>query len=237
MAASGEVAFIFVYVAKRPRTKAELEALPAVRKELERLVQHSRSTGSRIRQTHVATTTYRRRRFVDTREFQEAVASAINHGATLILGDLAGLMSQVPASELDAVMARLDRLECDVFDATSGITWRSFSVGQRLAIIGAVAAKAKTARAISRGRQTGSGANATVDRTSNQQAGAKANQVRAVRDAERLRPIVDELRAEQPDGMVPPSVLARRLNDLGIPTPRAGEWSINTAKRLLARLS
>lgn len=72
---------------------------------------------------------------------------------------------------------------------------------------------------------------------SNRLAGAEANRNKADRQAEQYRAIVEELEADLPAGeLLSPSVLMHRLNELGIRPPRSERWSLNGAKRLLARI-
>ena len=59
---------------------------------------------------------------------------------------------------------------------------------------------------------------------------AKANRLEAEAHAERLRPVLTELRD------LPSRVIAAELTKRAIPTPRGGDWQSTTVMRLLRRL-
>ena len=59
---------------------------------------------------------------------------------------------------------------------------------------------------------------------------AKANRVKAEAHAERLRPVLTELRD------LPSGAIAAELAKRAIPTPRGGDWQSTTVMRLLRRL-
>ena len=59
---------------------------------------------------------------------------------------------------------------------------------------------------------------------------AKANRLEAEAHAERLRPVLTELRD------LPSRAIAAELAKRAIPTPRGGDWQSTTVMRLLRRL-
>ena len=59
---------------------------------------------------------------------------------------------------------------------------------------------------------------------------AKANRLAADARAERLRPVLTELRD------LPARAIAAELSERGIPTPRGGDWQSTPVLRLLRRL-
>jgi hypothetical protein len=59
---------------------------------------------------------------------------------------------------------------------------------------------------------------------------AKANPLEAEAHADRLRPVLTELRG------LPSRAIATELTERAIPTPRGGDWQSTTVVRLLRRL-
>jgi DNA invertase Pin-like site-specific DNA recombinase len=59
------------------------------------------------------------------------------------------------------------------------------------------------------------------------------NRARAMADAERMRPIINQIRA---DGITSARAICRALNERGYMTARQGEWNPKTVLRVLKRL-
>ncbi|WP_404926189.1 hypothetical protein [Mesorhizobium sp. ORM16] len=131
-------------------------------------------------------------------------------------------------------MAYLDGLDLAVRDASNNNCWHNLGQSVRDAIEGMSIDRRRRGLAISAGlkrRPAGS-------ITRGPAAGVAANRQRALHTANKIKPIVDVMKAELPRGAeLSPSALMHRLNDLGFKGPRSDKWSLNAAKRYLTILT
>jgi hypothetical protein len=224
--------FVFAHVSRKPKSTDEGIKLQVVQRQLSRIRSRALASGRSLGQHFMMTTTYRQKAFLDYAVFDEAVAFARKNGTALLVGDLAELLRGVPVEQFRRCSDRLDSLEVDVWDAATGRFWRDFEQATRQTIHGMAIDRYRRGEKIAVGRKKMQGSVGNIAR--NQALGARANKVRAKRLAERIRPIVDEMRAALPAGeRLSPSALMHRLNELGFKGPQADKWSLNAAKRYL----
>ena len=61
----------------------------------------------------------------------------------------------------------------------------------------------------------------------------KSNLARGMETAQRVMPMIDLVRGM---GIISMKGIARKLNEIGYPTPRGGKWRHGTVKKLIARM-
>lgn len=230
------VGFVFTYTNHRPRPIEDLQAHPWVRLQSAMIQSFTKGRGLELSAIHGGLLVGRRKAFVDADEFRTVVEVARTIDADLVVGDMQELLSRTPASLIDHAIERLGQLDVSVWDARRGESWTSLDPARQGAIVG-FARIASTTKShsialglkMSKVKRTASAANA--GKASN----AYARQ--AARRAEELREFVTSQQLMLPAGtLLSPTVLARRLNEEGIPSARGGDWSLNAAKNLLKRL-
>lgn len=228
--------FVFAYVSRRPRSIDEGVNLPAIQRQLLNLNSRATALGRTLGRRFMVTTTYRKKAFSDHNAFHEAVSFAREDNAALFVGNLADLLSGVPLEQFPSSVQRLDALDIDVYDAATGRLWRDFEPTTRTAIHGMTIARHQLGKKRARRRKKAPKAKGNISR--NQALGAYANKRRSLRTAERIRPVVEEMKAGLASGeQLSPSALMHRLNDLGVKGPRSDRWSLNASKRCLQILA
>lgn len=232
---SSGFAFLFAYVPHTPKSLAELSGVPAIRLQHLALRNFAEKNDIKIVKAFPDFTTNREKAFIDRSKFEQAVAAARVNKLPLLIANIRDLLIRTKSDQIKPCMDRLDGIEADIFDVASARYWSSFDHAARLGIVSAALAHKEVGRAISLGKKLSEPAQLNIKL--NQLAGAQANRRKADRQAEHLRTIVEELEAKLPPGdSLSPSVLMHRLNELGIKAARSDKWSLNGAKRLLARL-
>lgn len=230
------VGFVFTYTNRRPRRVEELQTHPWVRLQTVMVHAFAKRQAHELRMIHAGFLVGRRKAFMDADEFRLAVELARKNDADLVVGDLQELMSRTPAGLINHVIEQLGRLEVGMWDARRGESWTPLDPARREAIAG-LARIASTTKShtiaqslkMSQVKRPGSAANAA------RASSAYARQ--AARRAEALREFVASQQSTLPAGApLTPTMLARRLNEEGIPAARGGKWSLNAAKNLLKRL-
>jgi hypothetical protein len=228
--------FVFAYVARKPKSLDEGIKLPAVRRQLLLIKARADALGRTLGRRFMMTTTYRPKAFIDYSTFDEAAGFAQENGTALLVGDLAELLSGVPARQFRRCTERLDGLAVDVWDAATNRHWRDFNSATRNAIEGMALDRHHRGAAISVGRKKVQKPAGNI--THNQLAGVMANKRRSARHAERIRPVVEAMKSALPIGAeLSPSALMHRLNKLGIRGPQSNQWSLNATKRCLQILA
>lgn len=227
-------AFVFAYVARKPRSLSELNELPAVERQTLAIKKWSHLTGGELGRVFLETTTDRKKAFVDCAKFQEAIKFATERKTELLVGGLFELLSRVPRDKYSKCVAYLDGLGLAVRDASNNSCWHNLGKSVRDAIEGMSIDRRRRGLAISAGLERRPAGSSTRGSAT----GVAANRRRALRTAMQIKPIVDEMKAELPGGAVlSPSALMHRLNDLGLKGPRSDKWSLNAAKRYLTILA
>ncbi|TWG49544.1 hypothetical protein [Aminobacter sp. J44] len=231
---SSVTVFLFAYVRSMPRSSKEFAALSAIKAQHKAIRKFASANGVQVLRTFFDATTHRGSHFLNSDVFADAVRFACENDAPLLVGDIKALIASAKKNVLE-VMDRVDLLNCDLFDASTGKSWKNFTGMDRSMIAGEAVSLIKRGRAISRG--LGGTIERSASLTENQKRGAASNRRKAQRRAEKLKPVIEELRASlAPGHALTPSVVASRLNDLQIPATRGGKWTYNTAKRLLDRI-
>jgi len=227
-------AFVFAYAARKPKSLGELIDLPAVARQRLAIRKWSHLTGRALGRVFLETTADRKKAFVDCTKFQEAIKFATDTKTELLVGGLIELLSRVPGDKYSKCVAYLDALDLAIRDASINKCWHDLGKSVRDAIEGMSIDRRRRGVAISVGLERRPAGNTTRGPA----AGVAANRQRALGTAKRIKPIVDEMKAELPSGAVlSPSALMHRLNDLGLKGPRSDKWSLNAAKRYLTILN
>jgi hypothetical protein len=227
---SPPIAFLFAYVKKKPRSKAEAMAVPLISMQ----VRLATAKGVLLSNAVLVTEASRRRHFAATRVFEDAVRRSRERGQPLVIPSIELLLDRTPAVLLVDCLERLRNHEDVIEDATMGRGWLKALTPDRL--VGIASQSARRSMAIKLGLSARKG-----ERSPAQDAGmSRANAIRvekARRSAEELRPLVENLIRTLSHGeTLRPSALARALNEAGELSPHGKTWTFNSAKNLLERL-
>ena len=170
----------------------------------------------------------------DRPELAKAIARAQVTGAKLVIAKLDRL-SRNAAFLLTLRDAGVDFVAADMPDANSFTVNIMALVAQQERE--AISARTREALAAAKARGTRLGnpnGAAALQRAGKGNAASVAARIRnADAHAERLRPVLDQMRK---DGIVSLSGLAKAMNEGGIRTPRGGRWEATSVRNLVARL-
>jgi hypothetical protein len=230
------VAYIFTWVRKKPRSVSELNQAAWAKRQKVATLKFARSHHLSISKTLVGVTTYRKKAFVHTQEFQDAVRLAGERDADLVLADIAELLARGPSDRVAECIEALDKIEVEIWDATHGRLWRSFTELQRVHLT-LLASQVHTSRsnAIRAGLKLSKGVKESPPRENGRRGNASARRD-ADAFAKRHAGFVKSEQAKLAIGKkLSPTSLARALNDADIPSRRGGRWSHNAAKDLMQR--
>lgn len=171
----------------------------------------------------------------DRPELEKAIARAQVTGAKLVIAKLDRL-SRNAAFLLTLRDSGVDFVAADMPDANSLTVGIMALVAQQEREAISARTKEALAAAKARGKKLGNpnGAAALKRAGKGTAAALEAAKRNADAHAERLRPIVAQLRA---DGITSLGGLATALNDGGMRTPRGGRWHASSVRNLLARLA
>ena len=222
------VVYYFAYVNKRTP-----ELPVAMARQLRFVHRFVDSKGLDIADKFPVLLTNRDRHFADTWEFRTAVERAKTLGAPLVLGDVEDMLTRTDPELIEDCIAVLLGTGISVFDARLALPLNRNDF--RITFLFASREATRKRDNIDIGisirkpvRKSG---------TSNQHRAARGTSLAAKRRAERVRPVVDEIRGMLPAGTeLSATLLAKELNSRSILTDRGKPWSRNTADRLLNRL-
>lgn len=230
------VAYSFAHVKRNLVTRDEVNANAALVSQRSAQLAFEKASGGRILQTIVDWRTYRGS-FVSREKFRRALEVARSCGADLLLADIKELLARTPSDQIGKCADALNTVDVEVWDASLRRTWQSMTGPERQDV---VITAAQTNKARSKAVKTGirlSRTEKTTPLNANYKHGNRANRRSADERANRLRAFVQSEIANLPEGeALSPSALAAALNAAGVPSPRGGSWSHNTAKDLIARV-
>lgn len=233
------IGYVFAYCGKRPKTRLEFLSLPAAHAQYSHMLVAQRSGKLHLNKILEDTTTDRRSSFFNRRSFKVAVAQAKQQDCVLAVGQISILLSTVKPDKVEELIEVLRELPVDIWVANLGGYWSSFSAQYRTKIVmDAVRVQQHHSVAIKTGLRNAKPKKNAAPGGANWRKGVQANAGRAERLAAGLAPIVqEEMKKLAPGERLSPAKLSKLLNAQGVPAPRGGEWSYNSAKNLLARIT
>ncbi|MFI5408065.1 hypothetical protein [Kaistia sp. UC242_56] len=234
----GFVRYVFAYTNRRPKSPDEVFSLPVVRAQLLAISRYQQ-TSSRdpIGSIQFDYATTRKKAFDLLPNFRKAVGMAQQSNGALVLGGIGELLRRTNPELIADIASRLDGLSVPVIDAMTLKTWNELSNADRSLIY----LEAKSAALLRTGSIRAGISASTKERqsppTQNQKRAVRAVELYAEKRASDLSVFVESLRSTlSSNGTMTPSVLAKALNDAGVPSARGKTWSFNAAKNLLRRL-
>ena len=232
------IAYSFTYVRRQIRSLDELNANGALKRQLAAQLIFEKRSGRRILEKLADWSTYRRTPFFLRQKFHQAITIARNADADLVLGDIRELIEHTRQDQISRGFDVLNTLDIEVWDASLHRSWQSMTEDERR-YLSDVASRmmASRSKAVKEGMFL-SGAKKGAPPKANQRLGNLANRRNADQRARRHQDFVLKQTAKLPAGeKLSPSALAAALNAAGISTARGGQWTHNTAKDLIARIS
>lgn len=167
----------------------------------------------------------------DRPELARALAACRLYGAVLVIAKLDRLARNA-AFLLSLRDAGVEFVACDMPDANRLTVGIMAMVAEDEAERISARTKAALAAAKVRGTKLG-GWRGYAPSDADRMSATEAVRAKADADAERLREIVLQVRG---DGVSTAAGLAKRFNEMNIPTPRGGMWQAVSVQRLVARL-
>jgi hypothetical protein len=196
----------------------------------------AKTSGRRIANHVIDTSTCRGAAFFHSPKFREAKARAIAQGADMVVADIQELLRRTPERKILACVTELDDPHVEIYDALLGRSWSSLPIRNREEmLVNSTRERLARSRAVKAGHLLGK-KERRAPRT-NALNGSRANKLKADKAAIRLAEFVrNEERQLAPSASLSPSALARALNEADISSSRGGKWTHNAAKNLIARL-
>ncbi|WP_311029387.1 hypothetical protein [Mesorhizobium koreense] len=231
------VAYAFAYVGRQLHSFDELNANAALRRQRGIQLAFEKTSGRHILRTIIDSSTYRAVPFVSREKFRQAINTAREAGADLLLADIQELMTRTRRNRIIECTNALDALDVEIWDASLHRTWRSMTAAERRPLVISAARAAQSRSEAVKAGISLSRAEKSKAPNGNYKKGVLANRRCADQRARRYRDFVLSEMAKLPPGeKLSPSTLATALNAAGLPSARGGRWSHNTAKDLIARV-
>jgi DNA invertase Pin-like site-specific DNA recombinase len=167
----------------------------------------------------------------DRPQLAAALAACRLHGATLVIAKLDRL-SRDAHFLLGLQKAGVEFVAADMPDANKMTVGIMAIIAQHEREMISARTKAALAAAKARGQKLGN-----PDNLSNRKLGtARANETKTAKADARAADLASIIREAQESGATSLRAIAGRLNEIGVPAARGGEWSAVQVSRVLARL-
>lgn len=232
------ISYSFAYVRRQLRSKDEVNANGALKRQLAAQLIFVKGSGRRILENFPDWSTYRTAPFVSRERFRQAITVARSSGADLLLANIRQLMERTTPDRILKCVDALNAVDVEVWDASLRRTWQSMTEDERRSLItNAVRINKSRSEPVKDGIRPSRTDKATLP-NANYKHGNRANRRNADKRAFRLRRFVLEEMAKLPTGEeLSPSALAAALNAADVSSARGGRWTHNTARDLMARIA